>query len=559
MRRAAALLIPALLWCWASAAQAQSPAGPIVTDGLDWSLPKSVGLSPDGALIGDPWDTPLPDYVRAVFLELDWRDVNPEAGVFDFSRIDDFLAEQAPRQIVFRINWYGACGAPQWALDELPAMDDGTLVFWTQAYARTLAPLAQALGARYGPNPRIAGIYLGFGDGQMSGPDCTSDADGWGEFWMTQDEIRLAERRFGFSPAALEQGTRRLTRLFARAFGPHSGKLAFTNIARYTSETASPYNAVVHRLADGIRAHGIGMRNGEIETWGRYIDPVFGARLTPAPGHTARLSTDEAFARTIGARYWGDENEFYGPEKYVLEYAGPYANQGYRFYVSTMRALQMRLNHNAVSVAATLALPESPWHPQALLAYQARVLGRTMENTPDAFTVLGERLVAADYLRPSLATPEVVDHGAVRIRGIERWLSEIGESTPAFRIDMPEDEQNWAQYLMPEDVDYEYAARRGARFLFDLSDDLVARRCLRACRVTLKLSYLGEAPARFFVRTATGQTQSLAITADNAIHTASFTLDTRFANSLEQGADFTVESETGALTLLMARVVFDTR
>ncbi len=524
-------------------------------DGMDWSLPDDVGLSAAGGVWQGDDDITQP-YIRASFAEFDWQELNPQPGRFDFAAIDELLDQDARVPLIVRINWYGNCAAPEWALKRTRVMSERTIVFWDDTYFQAIAPLARALGAAYADDPRLEALYLGFGDGQKSGPTCDSDDDGWGEFWMTEDEIREAETRFGFSAQVMDTAARRLIDLFATAFGDNAGKLAFTNIALFDDATNSPYNDVVRNLGPYLESRGVGMRNGEIETWLRYVGTQFGAKLTPAPGNTARLSTDEAFARRIGARHWGDENEFYGPEDYVLESTGPYANQGYRFYVSSMRGLQMRYNHVGIHLDPMLELPTLPWNPQGLLIYQARVLGRTIEDTPDAFTMLGERYLRADFMHGPITRDATIHDGMLKVRGVERWLSEIGESQPAFKVDMPEDEAYWAQYYMPWDIDYEYAARASDRFDFDLSDELMRARCPDGCAVSIKLSYLGDRPATMRIETAETTSPAYDLTADGKIHTLSIPVRSRFDGSLEKGADFTVHSQGNPMTLLLARVVF---
>ncbi|HHS88758.1 MAG TPA: hypothetical protein ENJ26_00140 [Rhodobacteraceae bacterium] len=525
-------------------------------DGMDWSLPESVSLSPVGGIWQEDDDITLP-YIRASFAELDWRDLNPADGKFDFSQIDGLLDQEARTPLIVRINWYGDCAAPKWALARTRVMSERTIVFWDDAYYQAIAPLARALGRTYADDPRFEALYLGFGDGQKSGPTCDSDDDGWGEYWMTDAEIHEAETNFGLTAPVMEIATKRLISLFADAFGDNAGKLAFTNIALFDGNEESPYNAVVRELGPYLESRGVGMRNGEIETWLRYVGTQFGQKLTPAPGNTARLSTDEAFARTIGTRHWGDENEFYGPEDYVIESTGPYSNQGYRFYVSSMRSLQMRYNHIAIYLDPMLELPKLPWDPQGLLVYQAKTLGRTIKDTPDAFTMLGERYLRADFMNGPIAHDPTVHDGMLKIRGIERWLSEIGDSQPAFKVNMPEEEAYWAQYYMPWDIEYEYAARASDRFEFDLSDELMSARCPGRCTLSIKLSYLGDKPATVQVETADETSAAFDLTADGAIHTVTFPVTSKFAGSLVNNADFIVRSDGNPLTLLLARVVFD--
>ena len=531
------------------------PEGVTQVDGMDWSLPANVGLSPNGGVWRDDGEDPA-RYIRATFLDLEWKGLNPAHGQFDFSEIDTVMEEEGRNLLIIRINWFGECAAPAWVNASTSAMTEHTIVFWDEAYFKAWAPFMQAFAARYAADPRLEGFYIGFGDGQKSGRDCSSDDDGWGEFWMTPEELTEAQTRFGLSPAVLERATKRLLSTAASAFRGHTNKLMFTNIARFYEESASPYNAVLPKLAAHMARLGIGMRNGDIENWSRYIDTAFGQTLTVAPRGTVRLATDERFAKGLRNRFWGDENEFYGRERYVLNDSGPYRNQGYRFYVSSLRGLEMRYSHMAISPDAIRALPSQPWNPASLMLYQAKVLGRSIDNTPDAFTLLGERYLDADYLHGPIANHSGIVDNMLRIRGIERWLSEIGDSRAAYKINMPERENFWGQYYMPWGIDYEFAARASELFHFDLSDELARKRCGGGCNVEIKLSYRGTSDASIWIETAAGNSAVLALSNDQQIHTASFGLSSRFSNGLEKSADFIVHSEGGEAELLLVRLVF---
>ena len=524
-------------------------------DGMDWSLPASVGLSETGGVWGDDSDRQA-SYIRATFLGVDWRDLNPAKGQFDFSVIDQVMQNENRAPLIIRINWFGDCAAPDWVQNETRTMSERTIVFWDDNYAIALAPLAIALGERYADDPRLEMLYLGFGDGQKSGVTCDSDDDGWGEFWMTDEEIHEAETEFGLTAQRMEDATKHLIDIFANAFGDSSHKLAFTNIALFHGDSTSPYNTAIRNLADHLKTRNVGMRNGQIETWFRYISYVFGSNLTPAPNGTVRLSTDEDFARAIARRHWGDENEFYGPESWITDSNGPYSNQGYRFYVSSMRGLQMRYSHVAVRPDAISDLPNLPWNPQGLLEYQARILGRNIRNTPDAFSMLGERYVDAGFLHGPIVDDPTIQDGMLKIRGVERWLSEVGDSVPALKITMPESEGFWGQYYMPAGIDYEYAARASQKFHFDLSDELMTNRCPDTCDLAVKLTYLAGDPATVLIRTQAGDSPGFDLSTDGEIHTLTFPLISHFANGLENAADFIVESENTPVKLLLVRVVF---
>jgi hypothetical protein len=505
-----------------------------------------------------------PAYIRVGFIAVDWKTINPPGDVFDFSSIESELNKQK-RPVVIRINWYGACAAPSWVLSDANSLQSKTLVFWDQAYRDALTPLVNAFASSYANDSRIEGVYMGIADGHRSTEgDCDSDENGWGEFWMTSEEITEAETDFGFSPSVFESETKKLIDIFANAFGENSKKLAITNIYQFVTEEISPYNDAIHNLADYALNAGLGMRDGAIENWARYIDPSYHVKLALAEDNTSRLITDEAFGQALGDRYWGGENEFYGGDDYIIDSTGPYSNQPYRFYVSSMRSLQQRNNYVAISYSSIADLPASEYEPQDLLLYLSKVYGRNINDTPDAFTMLGERYVDAETLIGDFQNNPAVFDGMLKIRGIERWLSEIGSSEPARRIEMPESEQFWAQDYMPEGIDYEYSARKSNTFHFDMSDELVSQRCANGCDLEIKVSYQGGTGsssvrasfASIWIESQDMNSPTISASSEEKLYTATFPLHTTFNNGLDRNADFMIHVEGDELSILLVRVVF---
>jgi len=250
-----------------------------------------------------------------------------------------------------RLEVNSACEAPKWALKQLRASKDRSLIFWDKNHLKLLKLFVDEFARRYAASPRIAGVQLGIADGEYKqNCDDYDNKDGWGEFWMSPEELAEAEQQFSLTPALFEQRSKEIIDIYANAFGKYRGKLAFTNFGPLYSwgKIGKPYNKKLKRLAAYAVQKGLGNRDGEIEFWMNYIDPVYGTYLKTQPDGRCRLTFDEAFANKIRGRYWGTENEFYGAKDYVLAVHGPYENQSYRFLVSSLRALQMRRNYISI-------------------------------------------------------------------------------------------------------------------------------------------------------------------------------------------------------------------
>lgn len=350
---------------------------PYVKKGFDWSLPIDTSIDKNAGLIGEySGDS---SYVHTTFIFSRWDIINPEKNRFNFTSLDAELKKAKRKKVLIRLEVNSACETPKWALKQLRSTRNKSLVFWDKNYPKLLKPLIHAFAKKYANNPQIIGVQLGIGDGEYKGScENFSKKDGWGEFWMTPEELKEAETQFGLTPALFKKRSEEIIDLYAEAFVGNEGKLAFTNAEPYFSwgERAEPYNKVMYKLADYVLAKGIGNRDGEIENWMRYVDKAFGMGFESMGDGTCRLTMDEVFANKISGRYWGTENEFYGDLDYVLDEEGPYRNQAYRFFVSSLRSLQMRRNYSSILEEAMQKLKDPVYNIQDFLHYLSKTMGK---------------------------------------------------------------------------------------------------------------------------------------------------------------------------------------
>ncbi|MCF6188951.1 MAG: hypothetical protein L3J51_00565 [Cocleimonas sp.] len=526
-------------------------------DGFDWSLPKNTPIENNSGLI-DEYDRGI-DYIRNVFAIVRWDEANPKNGRYDFSKFEKYLANAAPNKTLVRLEVNSACEAPKWALRKLRASKDKSLIFWDKSYIDLLKPFINAFAKRYANDPRVIGVYLGIADGEYD-DNCEFDnKNGWGEFWMSPQSIANAQKKFGFNPEVFEKQTKAIVDVYVAAFGNNKHKLAFTNIAPSFSwnSIGEPYNEKLKKIAKHVWKTGIGNRDGHVEIWMRFIDKTYGVQLSSMKDGSCFLDFDEHYAKQIQGRYWGTENEFYGDKSYVKNANGPYKNQPYRFMVSSLRALQMRRNYFSVAGNSMEKLDHSVYKTQDFLRYLTKVMGKQMENTPDAFILLGERYISQDHAK-NFSNEACVKNSkkGVAIRSFGRWLMEGSRSVPALRVSMPKNENYWGQnYYMPEGMDYEYSARKAKQFEFDLNDDLSMLRCDNGCKAEIKVTFKDTHKSTMNILYDKEFSQSFKTKGDNKIKTVTFNVNSRFQNEL-RGKDFMINSKTIDLTLIMIRVNF---
>ena len=531
---------------------------PTITQGFDWSLAPHIKSESYSGLIGE--NRSGNPAVKNNFVIVRWDEVNPRPHIFDFSTFDKKLKLLSPRKVLVRLEVNSVCEAPHWARQSLRASKDKSLIFWDNNYIKAIKPLVHKFATRYASSAQLAGLQIGIGDGEYSGPCNNFDnKDGWGEFWMTPAELAEAKNNFGFTPEAFEKQSKKIINLYANAFGNYKNKLAFMNQGPLFTygKGSEVYNQKLAVLAKYALDIDLGTRDGAVEQWMSYTDKIFGNKITSMPDGTCRLDFDEAYANKVRGRYWGTENEFYGEQDYILDRHGPYKNQPYRFLISSLRALQMRRNFITVSDTNMLELDHPVYKTQDFMHYLSKVLGKQIENTPDAFVLLGERYISAFRMQNHASETCVKNSGdKIRIRSFGRWLTETSNSLPAIKIKMPASEKFWDQnYYMPEGIDYEYFARKSNQYSFDLNDDLSQKRCHQGCEVEIKMTFKDTLKTELGVIVAEGNTQTIKTKGDGQIKTARFKLKSRFNNKMS-GSDFIVKSNKGSIPLILLRINF---
>ena len=498
------------------------------------------------------------EYARADFHMVRWDKTNPQQNQYDFSELETQLRNRSQQQVLLRLETYGKCEAPDWALQQLDMTSRGTLIFWRDNYIRTLKPYISEVAKLVNAYPQIIGVQIGISDGQYRG-DCNNFAlkDGWGEFNLKPDELLDAQNQYGLTPELLESSTKRIIDMYADAFGGATSKLVFNNFDQFSwQDIATPYNAKMIPIANYALNRGIGNRDGQIEHWMRYTQKIYGMRLNPSLNGTCSLEMDEQVAKQYSNRYWGTENEEFGNYYWVRDTYGSVDNQAHRFFASSLRALQMRRNYMTIHGEAMQKARDPIYKTQDFLRYLDKTLGKQPINTPDAFILLGERYIANFRLTEFPVRNECQVQGGSAIRSYGRWITEQSDSNPAMRVSLPTNNMRWGQgFYLPGDTDHEYMARSSKQFSFNLNNELSQIRCSSGCNVEVKVSYKDDNISNIWLETSDGKSGSLRTMGDNLIKTATFNIHSRFDNKTTQ-QDLLLKSDKSPISVILLRINF---
>lgn len=577
-----------------------------LTEGYDWQLPDYATQNNRGGLLRDTWAAKK-DYTNTAFYSIRWYEVPLKAdGSYNFADFDYWLNSGGGKDdnILVRLEVNSVCDTPTRFRDIFNYYAGGTIAFWQEEYITELSAFVEAFAQTYANNPRIKGVHLGIADGEYSNITygnyadvCRQDTgekfdffdgdDGWGEFWVNESELEHAILQ-GLSPDNFLPSVTQIIDAYTSAFGDHTPKLAMTNLVNFvynnpgteivSDEVIQTFNAIkTTQITPYASQKGVGNRDGLIEDWMAYNNPVYGTGFKPGPDKSCYMTMDENFAEMLDKRYWGTENEEYGDEAWVTDRHGAFEEQPYRFMMSSLRALQMRRNHMQLNTTAMDTLPATDYKTPEFLSYLASTIGRDKTDTPDAFVVLGERYIRPEYMTgytdDNFASPEletclvpVVNGKAsyATVREYGRWLTEVsGQGIKSNLMTLEQGKEPWSVPAYLPEVDgvtkYEYTAREMNELKFDINDTVISNRCgtESACELAVKVVFEDRIATTLSLVTESGVASTVETTGDGTTKTATFEFNGTFANAYD-GADFGVKtaSESERLPVFMARVNF---
>ena len=488
-----------------------------IIKGWDWSLPPSVKPSPSGFYnvyrslnftdnniasapsIHFPCNPLLSHWVK-------WSDIEPKQGQFQFAALAQRIAQATAKGYKSEIRFLFCRKdyAPAWvnSRTDLSLMADPTY-----------------LSPTYDPtNPIFHQLYLAVVDafgksGLAANSDVVSIYVGWRSSSNGDEGICPVNGDFGDTDV--------LTITPTEAIGKE-------RLDHWAAATAgNTYKVIMGGESDYGFTLGFGRRNGFIE---HYLYEIPWASLGQSVNGNGYLSVDESVPVIKNKLLNSDENEEYDTS-YINSYGNPTAYP-YRFFSSSLRLLQMRCNKTLMPIAL---IPD-------LYAYLGNALGRTMNDSPDAWCWLRESSL----------------RGIGSVKNFERWLTQrdqVGYTTsPYLRIEHPINE--WMCY---PDQQYDYIARKGSKIGFELDSSFYSNAA--AHPIAIKITYLDIPNAQFtlayYDANQIQQYKTILTTGTDSIMTATFFVNAYFFNS--KGVyDFEVQSSDDAslqVPVILVRVV----
>jgi len=379
-----------------------------VVDGWDWSFPSFVNPSPR-SLLGLQRITNLNKDFEPVNLQfkansigilwVDWRDIEPTMGNYNFSVIKNRIAQanSVGSDIILRVLCHARGNASNPTGGQAPLWLDDLGVDYAQSGGNNLNynPLHPAFHDRYiklikkmaeeGIPDMVKAAYVGYASSSYGD-------EGIGPYH--DDVQRNAE-----VPEVIER-----IDTWAEAFKGQENKVFM--------------GAPLHYGFD----KGFGVRRGFVEMYlytipntdiGQYID------------QDGYLNVDESAPAIANKGFHGEVNEEYG-EGFVSGsnpftlYRFGYTTDGfpYRYFISALRTLQMRCTYTHITGHLV---------PQ-MLPFVGKELGRTVEDAPSVWSFLNTTYMAKsnyenndDRVPPRTFTQTEIDEG-IEMKNFERWL-----------------------------------------------------------------------------------------------------------------------------------------
>ena len=512
-----------------------------VITGWDWSLPSHVEPSPNSSLgiqRNFSWDPQFADLNlqfkanNVGVLWVDWRDIEPVEGEFNFTPLINRInqANSVGTEVVLRILGHSKLrngniswgNAPLWLEDlgvpflpqEEPAdnynFDPSHPVF----HAHYLK-LVEEIGKTSIPQ-LVKAAYIGYasptnGD-EGIGPYPESDA-------ASNDTIQHVRERLD---------------AWQQAFLGMENKIYMGGASEY-----------------GL-AKGFGMRRGFVEMYLYQIPNSHSGQFIDQDNY---LHTDEEATVIALNAFNGDENEEYSEAWITAERGyrfGVTTNSfPYRYFVSTLRALQMRCSYLLTSGHL---IPK-------MLPFLALELGRTVDNAPDVWTYLNTSYIRAPYYqyndyknRP--ITPYESAEG-IETRNFERWLYQrdaVGyETTPAVKI-----QHAIKMWMVQDNKYYDYIARTGKKIGFNIDDRWEGQN--EVYELAVKVTYFDNTTGDLELRYMAGGQEVVkqqSLENDGKLKTATIFITGLQNNAYDQGYDFVLTNSNpdNDITVSMARVV----
>jgi hypothetical protein len=512
-----------------------------VIDGEDYTLPEWVTVSPYSGYGGSNPDGVI---ITQKNWHVSWAQLEPERGQYNWELVESEMtkAREGGYSISMHITSIVVGGVdpnnnnkalrndvPNWVFTELNAPTD-TLSWtfnlevipgWREDIRDAFNTLIREFGKQgYPQRPELGSAYI-HGISLSRGE----------EFFMQKEMADRIRQTLGFTREAVDAWIRTRIDAYAEAFGDVAYKLAW--VGNMKSFNFDPYKGMSEDLMNYAWEKGAGNRGGGVEWYnGRLNDGAFGQWVT----EDGYLTTDETIPPIATVRYFGEENEEYGP--YWPWRWGPEEEHPYRCRMATFRGLQIMFRWMWISEHTQAQNPP-------LFEYNRMSMGKSVETTPDAWAYLREAKV---YPNPGV------------LKNFERWLYQRDVDSAGMTTN---DRKLTYSYDPGGTTNYDYTARRtavysGQRYIyFDLDD-----RFKIDGPIDIKVEIYDNSTAGMRIEYNTEQaadtpTEWVVGQQDLAIRTVTFTIPgAKFSNALPGGMDFRIASNLrGDVTVRWVRVV----
>ena len=509
-----------------------------IRPGWDWTLPKGTQAVPYSGLVtwGEKRFDPA---ITVAGIHIRWKDLNPAEGVYNWQPLQERIARNRRAGMRSGIHLMGVerQGVPDWVVAKChaPVVDVPVLQENQPWRLQTVPPWIPGVDKAFHDFLAAFGkTGIAQSDDVVYGYIHAISASRGEELFLRPQDVEIYEKVSGLTPQVFGDWLRRRTDAMLAAFQGVEYKLAWMSGGPVGPSEA--YRKATEGLWRYALDHGTGIRGGGIDfQHGLFSAPAWASRIDK-DGYALVDDTDPTIAQ---GRFRGDENEEYG--NYWEWRFGPVAGYAYRHRICWLRSLQMRQNFVMVS-PATLELN------QELNEYVRLSLGRTRENSPDAWAYLRECYLGRG--KP------------LAVKNIERWLVqrdvEGSRSLPAERID------RYPLGSDPANIHYDFDARKtdlahGQGSLAFQLDDVFWPKPAAA---EIKVTYRDVAAARWHLATTdrTGKARkspTVENLGDGQLKTATFQVaDLAAGRRMPGRMDFRLVTEgPGDLTVTMVRVI----
>jgi hypothetical protein len=477
--------------------------------GWDWSLPDFVEPSPR-SLVGLQRNLSVSKEFRPLDLKfksnptgilwVKWRDIEPTPGIYDFTPIINRIqqASSVGSDIILRILCHSKSRAGDISKGEAP--------LWLEDLGVNFLPQEDPKhNLNFDPShPEFHKHYLMLVD-KLASTGIPS--------MVKAAYVGYASHSFG------DEG-----------IGPYretdnQGNDTVQHVRERLDAWENAFRGMEHKVFMGSAVDygfrkGFGVRRGFVEM---YLYRIPDSDLGQYVDENGYLFVDETAPVLTYRCFNGDVNEEYeeawATDARDYRFGNTTNSYPYRYFTSTLRALQMRCTY--IHTTGHL-IPK-------MLPFLSLELGRTIDDTPDAWCALRE-----SYLKLDGGTP---------LKNFERWLYQRDapgyETEPALQI-----QHAIKMWMVQEDKYYDFIARKGKKMGFDVDGRMFPG---GEQNMAVKVTFYDGVPGTLklvYENNLGLQTDSVIATGMDTLRTATFFINARMDDSgLDHGFDFVLESE----------------